>query len=133
MWLDNIISVLGRGANQFQKEELFNLLQHIYEDYSASFTYSWKSMIRNVASFMDDLKTKVKIKALDILVLVTIRNNKMEEATKILQDLLSPTFLYMFIEKISKNVNNNEKRSKVSRTHATISETFSMASPSIEL
>lgn len=33
-------------------------------------------MIRDVAPFMEDPKTKIKIKALDTLVLVAIKNNK---------------------------------------------------------
>jgi hypothetical protein len=45
---------------------------------------------------MEDPKTKIKIKALDTLVLIAIKNNKVEEATEILQGLLSPVFFEMF-------------------------------------
>jgi hypothetical protein len=82
---------------------------------------------------MEDPKTKFKIKALDSLVLVAFKSNKVEETTNILQDILSPVFFEMFTEKISKNVRNTERRSKTNKIHAAVSETFSVASPTLEL
>lgn len=82
---------------------------------------------------MEDPKTKIKIKALDTLVLVAVKNNKVDEATDILQSLLSPVFFEMFAEKISKSVRNADRRSKINKIHAAVSDTFSVATPTIEL
>jgi hypothetical protein len=41
IWIDNAIGVLVKGSNQFQKDELFNLLQYIHEDYGTALSYNW--------------------------------------------------------------------------------------------
>lgn len=133
VWVDYAIGVLVKGANQFQKDELFNLLQYVYEEYGASIRCSWENILRSVAPFMEDPKTKVKIKALDTLVLVAVKNSKVEEATEILRELLSPVFFEMFVEKISKSVRNTERRIKINRIHAAVSETYSVGTPTLEL
>lgn len=52
MWLEAVLSALSRGANQFQKDELFNLLQNIYDDYGTTLKYPYDTVLREIAPFM---------------------------------------------------------------------------------
>lgn len=131
MWVESVLVALNRGTNQFQKDELFNLLQNIYEDYGSSVKYPWDSVLKDVAPFMEDPKTKIKIKALDSLALVALKSNKIEESTVLLEGLLSPVFFEMFTEKISKSRRNAERRQKINNIHAAVSETLSVSTPMI--
>lgn len=105
VWVEQVLAAL-KNSNQFQKDELFNLLQNIYEDYGSEIRYSWEQVLRDIAPFMEDPKTKIKIKALDSLALVALKANRVEESIVLLEGLLSPVFYEMFTEKISKSRRN---------------------------
>lgn len=51
---------------------------------------------------MDDLKTKIKIKTLDLLALVTIKSQKIDRAKNILATKLNQVYYEMYLEKIGK-------------------------------
>ena len=51
---------------------------------------------------MDDLKTKIKIKTLDLLAIVTIKSQKVDRAKNILASKMSQVYYEMYLEKIGK-------------------------------
>lgn len=51
---------------------------------------------------MDDLKTKIKIKTLDLLALVTIKSQKIDRAKNFLATKMNQVYYEMYLEKISK-------------------------------
>jgi len=51
---------------------------------------------------MDDLKTKIKIKTLDLLILLSIKTQSMETVKGILVGRLSQVYFEMYLEKIAK-------------------------------
>lgn len=53
---------------------------------------------------MDDLKTKIKIKTLDLLALVTIKSQKIDRAKNILATKLNQVYYEMYLEKIGKEL-----------------------------
>lgn len=55
---------------------------------------------------MDDAKTKIKIKTLDLLVLVTIKSKKMDQIKNMLISRMNQVYYEMYLEKITKEVKN---------------------------
>ena len=53
---------------------------------------------------MDDLKTKIKIKTLDLLAIITIKSQKVDRAKNILSTKLSQVYYEMYLEKIGKEL-----------------------------
>lgn len=51
---------------------------------------------------MDDSKTKIKIRTLDLLVLITMRTQKVDNIKSILMGRLNQVYYEMFLEKVSK-------------------------------
>lgn len=51
---------------------------------------------------MDDLKTKIKIKTLDLLILLSIKTQRVDSIKSILAVRLNQVYFEMYIEKISK-------------------------------
>lgn len=58
---------------------------------------------------MDDLKTKIKIKTLDLLVLVTLKSENREELKSQLMAKLNQVYYEMYSEKLSKELKVKEK------------------------
>ncbi len=58
---------------------------------------------------MDDLKTKIKIKTLDLLVAVTLKSNDKEELKNLLMVKLNQVYYEMYSEKLNKELKNREK------------------------
>ena len=58
---------------------------------------------------MDDLKTKIKIKTLDLLVLVTLKSNEKKELKNLLMGKLNQVYYEMYTEKLIKEMKNKEK------------------------
>jgi hypothetical protein len=58
---------------------------------------------------MDDLKTKIKIKTLDLLVLVTVKSSEREEIKNLLMGKLNQVYYEMYSEKLLKEMKNKEK------------------------
>jgi hypothetical protein len=56
------------------KEESLNLIKNIYtqEDYVS---YNWEKVLKEVHSLIEDNKAKIKIKCLECLVTITMKNN----------------------------------------------------------
>ena len=51
---------------------------------------------------MDDSKTKIKIRTLDLLVLIAMRTQKIDNIKSILMGRLNQVYYEMFLEKVSK-------------------------------
>ena len=73
-WIEFLIKYLTDRSAQI-KEEIVTLLRTIYidEDY---IPFNYEKVLNEVAPLMEDVKTKIKIKALDCLVAVTVKNNR---------------------------------------------------------
>lgn len=56
---------------------------------------------------MDDLKTKIKIKTLDLFILLSIKTRKVETVKSILSTKVNQVYFEMFIEKINKEMKSN--------------------------
>ena len=57
-----------------------------------------------VCPLMDDLKTKIKIKTLDLLAIITIKCQKIDRAKNILSTKLNQIYYEMYLEKIGKEL-----------------------------
>ena len=53
---------------------------------------------------MDDLKTKIKIKTLDLLAIITIKSQKIDRAKNILAAKMNQVYYEMYLEKIGKEL-----------------------------
>ena len=53
---------------------------------------------------MDDLKTKIKIKTLDLLSVITIKCQKVDRAKNILSSKMNQVYYEMYLEKIGKEI-----------------------------
>ena len=53
---------------------------------------------------MEDLKTKIKIKTLDLLILLSIKTQNIEDVKEILASKLNQVYFEMYVEKISKEM-----------------------------
>lgn len=51
---------------------------------------------------MDDAKTKIKIRTLDLLVMITVKTQKIDNIKSLLMNKLNQVYYEMFIEKVSK-------------------------------
>ena len=51
---------------------------------------------------MDDAKTKIKIRTLDLLVLITIQTERVDSIKSLLMGKLNQVYYEMFIEKVTK-------------------------------
>lgn len=51
---------------------------------------------------MDDLKTKIKIKTLDLLILLSVKTNNTEMVKSILASKLNQVYFEMYLEKVAK-------------------------------
>ena len=66
-------------------------------------------VIEAICPLMDDLKTKIKIKTLDLLVLVTVKSSEREEIKNLLMGKLNQVYYEMYSEKLLKEMKNKEK------------------------
>ncbi len=55
---------------------------------------------------MDDLKTKIKIKTLDLLSIITIKSQKIDRAKNLLATRLNQVYYEMYLQKIGKQLRN---------------------------
>jgi len=55
---------------------------------------------------MDDPKTKIKIKTLDLLVLVAMKIKAIDNIKSILMNKLNQVYYYMFVEKLNNEMKN---------------------------
>lgn len=61
---------------------------------------------------MEDLKTKIKIKTLDLLALITIKSQKVDRAKNILATKMSQIYYEMYLEKIGKELKTFKESNK---------------------
>lgn len=74
MWIESLLAQLKRATNSNTKEEILSILGKLYEEKEHP-RFAISKVIEAVCPLMDDLKTKIKIKTLDLLVLVTLKSN----------------------------------------------------------
>lgn len=72
-----------------------NILLKFYEE--GNIPYSFEKILETVYPLMDDLKTKIKIKTLDLLALVTIKSQKIDRAKNILATKLNQVYYEMYL------------------------------------
>jgi hypothetical protein len=85
-------------------------------------------VIEAICPLMDDLKTKIKIKTLDLLVLVTVKSSEREEIKNLLMGKLNQVYYEMYSEKLLKEMKNKEKE-----TSANLSTDESVPATSVRL
>ena len=61
-----------------------------------------ENIVESICPLMDDLKTKIKIKTLDLLVLITVKSKKIESVKSILASRLNQVYFEMYMEKMAK-------------------------------
>lgn len=72
IWIDNLLSQIKKSPNSSIKEEILTILIRMYEEGNMK-EYPYEEVIDTVCPLMEDLKTKIKIKTLDLLVAVAIK------------------------------------------------------------
>jgi hypothetical protein len=58
---------------------------------------------------MEDLKTKIKIKTLDLMAIITIKSQKIDRAKNILATKMNQIYYEMYLEKIGKELKSNKE------------------------
>ena len=66
--------------------------------------YSLDKVIDAVCPLMDDPKTKIKIKTLELLVLITIKTKMIDKIKSILISQMNQVYYEMFVEKLGKDL-----------------------------
>lgn len=87
-----------KEKNIHVKEEILTLLTSFYneEDY---ISYNYEKILNDVAPLLEDTKTKIKIKSLDCLVAVSLKNNR-EQCKAFLSTKLNQVYFDMYKEKL---------------------------------
>lgn len=86
---------IKKSANSNIKEEVLNILSKLYDD--GNIPYSFEKIIDIVYPLMDDSKTKIKIKTLDLLAIITIKSQKIDKAKTILATKLNQVYYEMYL------------------------------------
>lgn len=63
---------------------------------------SLEQIVEAICPLMDDLKTKIKIKTLDLLILLSIKTQNTEMVKSILASKLNQVYFEMYLEKVAK-------------------------------
>jgi hypothetical protein len=77
--------------NSNTKEEILSILSKLYEEKHCE-KYSILKVVETVCPLMEDLKTKIKIKTLDLLVLMTVRTNDQDSIKNLLMSKLNQVY-----------------------------------------
>lgn len=93
------------APNSNIKEEILNILSKITleadsnEDGSRMDTicFCLEQIIEAICPLMDDLKTKIKIKTLDLLILLSVKTNNTEMVKSILASKLNQVYFEMYL------------------------------------
>ena len=65
--------------------------------------YNWEKVLKEISPLLEDVKTKIKIKSVECLVVVSLKTNK-EICKKILSMSLNKVYYEMYLDKLkSKN------------------------------
>ena len=71
--------------------------------------YPYEDVIETVCPLMDDLKTKIKIKTLDLLVIITIKTELIDKIKGLVLGKMNQVYYEMYCEKVSKELKNHPK------------------------
>lgn len=63
---------------------------------------------------MDDSKTKVKIRTLDLLVLITVKVQKVDNIKSILMNKMNQVYYEMYLEKVGKELKSYRSTPRLS-------------------
>lgn len=96
---------MKRAPNPILKEEILGILIRLYEDEVVR--YPVEKIITSVCPLMDDPKTKIKIRTLDLLVKITIATQKVDAIKTILSGTLNQVYFEMYLEKV--NMENKQR------------------------
>ena len=102
IWLDCLLLHIKKSSNANIKEQVLNIFHKVYEE--GNIPYSFQRILELVCPLMDDLKTKIKIKTLDLLALVTIKSGKVDRCKNILASKMSQVYYEMYLQKIGKQL-----------------------------
>ena len=81
---------------------------------------------------MDDAKTKIKIRALDLLVLVTVQTQKVDNIKSLLINKLNQVYYEMFVEKVAKEAKSRHAVKPQSDIASENAESRPLAFPSLK-
>ena len=90
VWIDQLLTQVKKSANANVKEEILNILFKLYDE--GNLAYPYDKIIDVICPFMDDFKTKVKIKTLDLLVMITRRSGKVDRCKAMLSNKLNQVY-----------------------------------------
>jgi hypothetical protein len=71
----------------------------LYLQYPNIIIYNWEKVLKEVSPLLEDVKTKIKIKSVECLVIVSLKTNK-EICKKILSNLLNKVYYEMYLDKL---------------------------------
>ncbi len=71
----------------------------MYLQYPNIIIYNWEKVLKEVSPLLEDVKTKIKIKSVECLVIVSLKTNK-EICKKILSNLLNKVYYEMYLDKL---------------------------------
>ncbi len=74
---------------------MLNILHKFYEEDKVN--YSLERMLEIICPLMEDLKTKIKIKTLDLLALITIKSEKIDRAKNIISGKMNQVYYEMYL------------------------------------
>jgi hypothetical protein len=74
---------------------VLNILHKFYEEDKVN--YSLERMLEIICPLMEDLKTKIKIKTLDLLALITIKSEKIDRAKNIISGKMNQVYYEMYL------------------------------------
>ena len=90
VWIDSLLLHIKKTANANIKEEVLNILHKIYEE--GNIPYSFERILEVVCPLMDDLKTKIKIKTLDLLAIITVKSQRVDRCKNILASKMNQVY-----------------------------------------
>lgn len=102
IWLDHLLLHVRKSANANVKEEVLNIFHKLYDE--GNIAYNFEKVLELICPLMQDLKTKIKIKTLDLLALITIKCQKIDRAKNILALKMNQLYYQMYLEKIGKEL-----------------------------
>ena len=98
IWIDCLLDLLKKAMNPVIKEEILGILKRMYED--EVIKYSVEKLVSTISPLMEDPKTKIKIKTLDLLVQISSSTQKIDTIKQLLSTQLNQVYYEMYVEKI---------------------------------
>ena len=103
---------LKKNTSTVLKDETLYLIHHIYESCQPEeeVDYPTGEIINQIAQYTDDPKTKIKIRTLDCLSVISYRSKEPEKYTQALKERMSSVFHQMYREKLAKLADESNKK-----------------------